>query len=234
MTTSQATSGHTQPAESVAGHLPAALVKPRLRGWLHQWAFAVSLVAGAALVATAAPGLPRLAAAVYAGSVSLLFGTSALYHRRTWSRRARAVMKRLDHSMILVLIAGTYTPLALLVLPPSTGRWLMWVVWTGAAVGVAARMLWLDAPSWAAIGPYLLVGWVALLALPQLLEYAGPTSFTLILAGGVTYTAGAVIYARHRPDPLPEVFGYHEVFHLLTIVAGVAFYVVNALAVQQA
>ena len=211
-------------------HLP---VKPRLRGHLHQWAFVVSLVAGLALVLLAPTGRSRFAATVYAASASLLFGTSALYHRRTWATRTRRLMQRLDHAMILVLIAGSYTPVAMLVLAPSTGRWMLWAVWGGAAVGVAMRLFW-SGPRWMALPPYLLVGCVALLALPQLLERGGVAPLVLLVGGGATYVVGAVIYATRRPDPRPAVFGYHELFHLLTLVAGAALYVVNAMAVSRA
>jgi hemolysin III len=206
-------------------------VKPRLRGFLHQWAFVVSLVSGSVLVALAPAGRPRLAASIYSLSVTLLFGTSALYHRRTWAPRPRSLMKRLDHAMILVLIAGSYTPIAMLLLPRSTGRWMLWTVWVGAALGVIVRMLWLRAPRWAALPPYLLVGAVALLALPPLLRHGGVAALVLMLSGGLIYVVGAVIYAIKRPDPRPAVFGYHELFHLLTLVAGAAMYIVNSMAV---
>jgi hemolysin III len=205
--------------------------KPRLRGHLHQWAFVASLLTGLALVVLAGPGAGRVAAAVYAVSVSVLFGTSALYHRRAWTPRARELMRRLDHAMILVLVAGSFTPVAMLVLPSSTGRWTLWLVWSVAGIGVAVRLLWLTAPRWAALPPYLLVGCVVLLALPQILEHGGVVPVLLMLSGGLTYVAGGVIYALRRPDPRPAVFGYHEVFHLLTLVAGVAVYVLNSIAV---
>lgn len=212
---------------------PQQRVKPRLRGRLHQWAFVVSLPAGLVLLVLAPGGRARLAAAVYAASASLLFGISALYHRRTWQPRARGWMRRLDHSMILVLIAGTYTPLTMLLLPRSTGQWMLKVAWLGAATGIAVRMLWLRAPRWAVLAPYLLVGCVALLAVPELLRFGGVAVLVLLLTGGAAYVVGAVIYAARRPDPQPAVFGYHELFHLLTVLAGIAFYIVNSFAVYR-
>lgn len=208
-------------------------MKPRLRGRLHHWAFVVSLPAGLVLLVLAPGGQARAAAAVYAVSVTLLFGTSALYHRRTWQPRARGWMKRLDHSMILVLIAGTYTPLTVLLLPRPTGTWLLQFAWAGAAAGIAVRMLWLRAPRPLVLAPYLLVGCAALLTLPELLHTGGVAVLVLLLAGGAAYLAGAAIYAARRPDPRPAVFGYHELFHLLTVIAGAAFYVVNSFAVYR-
>src|SRR5207245_2632506 len=158
---------------------------------------------------------------VYAISVSLLFGTSALYHRCAWSPRGRSVMKRLDHSMILVLVAGSYTPVAVLMLPATAMHWTLWIVWSGTAAGVLLRLVWLPIPRWASVPPYLIVASVALLALPQLLAARGVLPPVLMLTGGVVYLVGAVVLVRRRPDPRPSVFGYHEVFHLLTLVAGV-------------
>lgn len=142
-------------------------------------------------------------------------------------------MKRLDHSMILVLIAGTYTPLTVLLLPRPTGTWLLRLAWAGAAVGIAVRMLWLRAPRPLVLAPYLLVGCAALLILPELLRAGGVAVLVLLLAGGAVYLAGAAIYAARRPDPWPAVFGYHELFHLLTVIAGAAFYVVTSFAVYR-
>jgi hemolysin III len=210
------------------------LIKPRLRGHLHQWGFVVSIVTGTLLVALAPTGRARGAAVVYAASVTLLFGTSALYHRRNWSVRGRSFMKRLDHSMILVLVAGSYTPVVVLMLPSTAVRWTLWLIWAGTAAGVTLRLVWAGIPRWAAIPPYLVVTSVALLALPQLFAARGALPLGLMLGGGVVYLVGAVILAVRRPDPRPTVFGYHEVFHLLTLVAGVAVYVLNSIAVYGA
>ncbi|HEV2074745.1 MAG TPA: hemolysin III family protein [Thermoleophilaceae bacterium] len=207
--------------------------KPRLRGVSHQWAFLVSVVIGAALVLSAPGPRATVAAAIYAASVAGLFGTSALYHRIAWaSAAARRWMRRLDHSMIFLLIAGTYTPFALLSLDGAIATVILVAVWSGAAAGIVMKLLWIDAPTWIVALTYVLLGWVAVAAFPQLLERIGVTATALVAVGGLLYTVGAVVYARRRPDPVPAVFGYHEVFHALVIAAAalqfavVAFYVV--------
>ncbi|MGZ4617915.1 MAG: PAQR family membrane homeostasis protein TrhA [Frankiaceae bacterium] len=229
------------PGEHSYAFVPAAAgeialpgpVKPLLRGHLHQWALVVSVVTGGVLIGFAPTGRARAASAIYAAAVCLLYGTSALYHRKTWQTAARAAMKRLDHSMILVLIAGTYTPFALLLLRGTSGTAVLLVVWVGAAVGIGLRMVWITAPRWAVVPPYLVVGWVALFVMPQLLRAGGVVTVALLAVGGLLYTVGAIVYASKRPDPWPAVFGYHEVFHLLTIVAGVIFYVAVSLTVYR-
>ena len=216
-----------------AARRPLLPGKPRLRGVSHQWAFFVSVVLGAALVVSAPAGVPRLAAAVYATSVAALFGASALYHRITWaSVAARRWMRRLDHSMIFVLIAGSYTPFALLVLDGTIAAVILVAVWTGAAAGVVLRLLWIDAPKWLVAVTYVLLGWVAVAAFPDLLAELGVTATAMVVGGGILYTLGALVYALKRPDPAPAVFGYHEVFHALVILAAalqyavIAFYVI--------
>jgi hemolysin III len=200
-------------------------VKPRWRGVTHQWAFFVSLVTGAALVIVAPSGKATVAAAVYAVSVAGLFGVSALYHRINWvSDAARRWMRRLDHSMIFLLIAGTYTPFALLALEGPLAVAILVAVWAGALGGIAFKLLWISAPKWLVSTMYVLLGWVALAAMPQLVARLGTVATSLVAAGGVLYTAGAVIYASRRPDPVPAVFGYHEVFHLLVITAAALQY----------
>jgi hemolysin III len=210
----------------------AEIEKPRLRGVSHQWAFFVSVAIGAALVVAAPDGEPRLAAAVYATSVAALFGTSALYHRVTWvSLSARRWMRRLDHSMIFCLIAGTYTPFALLVLEGALATVILVVVWAGALAGVLMKLVWIDAPKALIAVSYLALGWVAVAAFPDMLDSLGVAATTLVAVGGLLYTLGALVYAFQRPDPAPTVFGYHEVFHALVIAAAaiqygvVAFYV---------
>jgi hemolysin III len=209
------------------------LVKPRLRGVSHQWAFYVSLALGAALVVAAPAGEPRLAAAIYALSVAALFGTSALYHRITWgSHAARRWMRRLDHSMIFFLIAGTYTPFALLVLHGELATVILVVVWAGALGGIFMKLVWIDAPKMLVAILYLALGWVAVAAFPTMLDELGITGTALVTVGGLLYTAGALVYAFQRPNPAPTVFGYHEVFHALVILAAalqyavIAFYVI--------
>jgi hemolysin III len=207
----------------------AALVKPRLRGVSHQWAFFVAVVLGTVLVLAAPAGQARLAAAIYAFSVAGLFGASALYHRINWtSLSARRWMRRLDHSMIFVLIAGTYTPFALLVLHGTLATVILIVIWTGAAAGIVLKLCWIDAPKWLIAVVYVALGWVAVAAFPDMLDRLGVTPTAMVAAGGVLYTLGAVVYARHRPDPVPQVFGYHEVFHALVIAAAALQYAVIA------
>jgi hemolysin III len=209
------------------------ITKPRLRGVWHQWAFFVSVAIGAALVVAAPSGQPRLAAAIYAVSVAALFGTSALYHRITWaSQAARRWMRRLDHSMIFFLIAGTYTPFALLVLDGDLATVILIVVWAGALAGVLMKLVWIDAPKALVALTYIMLGWVAVAAFPTMIERMGVAATTLVAVGGLLYTLGALVYAFQRPDPAPSVFGYHEVFHALVILAAalqyavIAFYVI--------
>jgi hemolysin III len=203
-------------------------VKPRLRGVSHEYAFYCSLVTGVLLIAFA-PGLGgRLMAAVYAASVSGLFGVSALYHRVSWSARARRHMRRLDHSMIFLLIAGTYTPVAVLALSGPVATGLLIAVWSGALGGILMKLAWIDAPKLLVALLYVALGWVSVIAVPQLASSAGLAAMALVVAGGLLYTLGALVYASQRPDPLPHVFGYHEIFHLLVIVAAALHYVAVA------
>jgi hemolysin III len=205
-----------------------AELKPRLRGWLHVYAAVVSVLAGAALVAVAGAlrgGSAGATTAIYAVTVTLLFGTSALYHRRNWTSRGRAVMKRLDHSMIFVFIAGTYTPIAALTLPRAEATVVLSVVWAGALSGVALQTAWPHAPRWLAVVCYVALGWVAVLVFPELLSQGGVAAFALIAAGGVIYTVGALVYGVKRPDPWPGTFGFHEVFHACTLLAALCHYV---------
>jgi hemolysin III len=201
--------------------VPEVRVKPRLRGVLHQYAFFVSLGSGTLLVVLAAGSRASVAAAVYAASVSALFGVSALYHRVTWTAPARRRMRRLDHAMIFLLIAGTYTPVGLLVLQGTLATVVLAVVWGGALAGIVLELAWTGAPRWLGGAVYLALGWVAIVAMPQLFTRLGVAGGLLIVAGGLVYSAGAAVYAMRRPDPVPAVFGYHEVFHVL-VIAGVA------------
>lgn len=205
------------------------MVKPRLRGVSHQYAFLVALAAGAALVVLARGGEARVVAGVYALSLSAMFGASALYHRIDWSPRPAAWLRRLDHSMIFVLVAGTYTPFAVLVLAPALGWTVLAVVWGGALVGIVISLLWIDAPRWLTALLYVALGWVSIVVMPQLWDRAGVLAVALMATGGLLYTAGAVVYARRRPDPAPRVFGYHEVFHVLVIAAAAVHFAAVAL-----
>jgi hemolysin III len=216
--------------------IPAAVAeRPRLRGWLHVWAFAASAVAGIALVSVAGTtrgGTVAAATSVYALTVSLLFGTSAVYHRVTWpTPTRRALMARVDHSMIFLFIAGTYTPFALLAMPARTGRTVLVVVWAGAVSGALLKTIWIAAPRWLTVPIYVALGWVALFVVPDLLGHGGVATLVLLFAGGVIYTAGGLVYALRRPDPAPRVFGYHEVFHLATVIAATCHMVAVWLAI---
>jgi len=211
-----------------------ALPRPRLRGVLHQIAFSASLVVGTLLIVGAEGASRHAAAAVFAGSVAFCFGISALYHRVTWTARVRLWMRRLDHAGVYLLIAGTYTPVCLLVLGGAWRLGVLVTVCTGACVGIAAKFVWVDAPKWLAVALGIALGWAAVVILPQLATRLNPAAVVLLGLGGIAYTAGAIIYARRRPDPVPAVFGYHELFHALTIVAvacqyaAIAFFIIRA------
>jgi hemolysin III len=185
-----------------------------------------------ALVVLAPDGRARVALGIYAATVAGLFGVSAVYHRVPWrSAAARAWMRRADHAMIFLLIAGTYTPFALLVLKGGTATAILVAVWAGALAGIVFKLVWIHAPKWLGASAYVALGWVAFAALPQLIEHAGVTATAVLGAGGLLYTIGAVVYALQRPDPIPAVFGYHEVFHALVIAAAaLQFAVVAAVA----
>lgn len=195
---------------------------------LHEIGFFVALPFVALLPLYAEGARERLAAAVFAASVVVMFGASALYHRPTWTPARRRWLRRLDHAGIYGLIAGSYTPFGLLVL---TGAWrvaVLAIVWTGAALSILLKLFWCDGPKWLAAVLGIALGWVGVVVYPQLMERLGVGPALLLLAGGLCYTAGAIVYARRKPDPVPGVFGYHEVFHALTIVAVACQYVVVA------
>ena len=200
---------------------------PRLRGWLHLGTFFGSLATGAVLIPLAAvQGAGHgFAVAVYCLTVSLLFGTSALYHRRSWSTRSWLIMKRLDHSMIFIFIAGSYTPFAVLALNPGSDVAILTTAWAGAVAGVLLKMLWPGAPRWLGVPIYIALGWVAVFVLPQVLANTGVTALVLLCVGGGLYTFGGIVYATRWPNPSPAVFGYHEVFHACTVVAAICHYI---------
>jgi hemolysin III len=203
--------------------------KPRLRGVSHQWAFFASLGAGAALILAASGSRAVIAMSIYAFSLSAMLGTSALYHRVTWTPDVRQWMRRLDHTMIFVFIAGTYTPFALLVMHGTLAEMVLIVVWATAAAGIVLNLVWISAPYWVTAVIYLSTGWVAIVTLPQLWDEIGPVGVGMIALGGALYSAGAVIYARRKPDPRPQVFGYHEIFHVLVIAAAATQYAAVAI-----
>jgi hemolysin III len=211
--------------------LVAAERRPKLRGVLHQYAFFVSLLLGAALVAGAEPGRERVAASVFAASVSVMLGISALYHRVIWPPGPRRWIRRLDHAAIFLLIAGTYTPFGLLALEGAWRVVVLSIVWSGALAAIALKVTWIDAPRWVAAVIAVTLGWVGIFAMPKIHERAGLAALILLAIGGVLYSAGAVIYARRRPDPAPNVFGYHEIFHALVVAAAGCQYAAVALFV---
>ncbi|MGI8331839.1 PAQR family membrane homeostasis protein TrhA [Actinomadura scrupuli] len=216
-----------------AGELAQA-VKPRLRGWLHAGTFPLALVAGTVLVALGPTLAARLSAAVYSLTSALLFGVSAAYHRGQWSPRVDGLLRRFDHANIYLIIAGTYTPFALLILRGDVRILVLAVVWTGAIAGVAFRVLWVHAPRWLYTALYLGLGWVATLFIPQFLRGTGVVVAVLVIMGGVLYSAGGLVYGLRRPDPSPRWFGFHEVFHALTVAAYVLQYIAVSFVVYRA
>lgn len=202
--------------------------KPRLRGWLHAATAPLALAAGIVLIAVAPSGPATVAAVIFTVTAVLLFSTSATYHLGRWRPAVDAVLRRMDHANIFLIIAGTYTPFALL-LPSDQGRQMLAIVWSGALIGVAFRVLWPSAPRWLYVPVYLALGWVAVFYLRGLLSGGGPAIVTLIIVGGVLYSVGALVYAAKRPNPLPRWFGFHEIFHAFTVAAFVAHYVAASL-----
>lgn len=209
----------------------AIAVKPRLRGLSHYYAFFISLAAGTVLVATAPRGIGTWTALVYALSISAMLGASSLLHRGSWTIEQARILTKLDHTCIYLLIAGTYTPISLIVLSGVIRVLVFSVVWLGAIVGIALEWLWYRPPRGWVTTNYIAVGWVALIALPQLWTSLGVAGFLLVFLGGMSYTVGAVIHAARRPDPWPEVFGYHELFHVFVLVALVLHFAAIAFVV---
>ena len=210
-------------------------MKPRLRGVFHQYAFYVALVAGIVLVALSDSLRELVATWIYAAALAAMFGVSALYHRIDWrSARTRTWMRRLDHSMILLLIAGTYTPFALLAFDGALADVILIVVWAGAAAGLVLNLAWVDAPTWVTAMVFVALGWVGIAAVPELFD-VGVAPAVLVFVGGGLYTLGALAYALKRPNPVPATFGYHEIFHLLVIgAAAVHFVAIAAFVLPQA
>jgi hemolysin III len=194
----------------------------------HQAAFSAALVVGTLLIVGARGGAREVAAAVFAGSVAACFGASALYHRVLWTPRMRLWMRRIDHAGVYLLIAGTYTPVCLLVLAGAWRIVVLAIVWAGAAAAIVLKFVWVAAPKWLAAAIGIALGWLGVVLLPQLVERLSPAGVTLLCVGGVVYTAGGIVYARKVPNPAPSVFGYHELFHALTVVAVACQYVAIA------
>jgi hemolysin III len=193
-------------------------VKPTWRGWIHAGTFPVAIVLGIILIVAADGTAAKVSSAVFVASSLLLFGTSALYHRLTWSDSARALMRRLDHANIFLLIAGSYTPITVLALPHDKSVLLLWIIWSSAALGIGFRVFWIGAPRWLYVPLYVLMGWAAFVFIVDFFA-ASAAMMTLILIGGLAYTVGAVVYGMKRPNPFPGKFGFHEIFHTLTLVA---------------
>lgn len=211
-------------------HAGVEEAKPSWRGWIHAGTFPLAIAAGVVLVALADGAAAKWSAAVFMASSLLLFGISALYHRVPWSPRVRAVFRRLDHSNIFLLIAGTYTPLAVNALAFPKSVILLSIIWGGALLGIAFRIFWLSAPRWLYVPLYVLLGWAAMLYIVDLVQF-NVAMMVLVLVGGVAYTIGAVFYALKRPNPVPGVFGFHELFHTCTVVAFLCHWTAILLAV---
>lgn len=206
------------PLLDAAARDAAVEIRPTWRGWIHAGVFPVAVAAGIVLIVVAQGGAAKWAAAVFMATSLLLFGNSALYHRFDWGPRVKVVLKRIDHANILLLIAGTYTPLAVLALPPDQGMLLLVLVWSGALLGILFRVFWIHAPRWLYVALYLLLGWAAVMYLVDLLN-ANAAMMVLVIVGGLLYTGGAVVYALKRPNPWPGRFGFHEIFHVCTVLA---------------
>jgi hemolysin III len=208
--------------------------KPKLRGWLHMGAFPAVVAAGLVLVALGPTPQARLAAVIYALTSALLFGVSGTYHRGRSSGPVVEVLRRVDHANIYLIIAGTYTPFAVLALEGTARAVVLSVIWAGALAGAVFRTIWLGAPRWLYTSLYIALGWVAVFVMPQFVSGAGVAATVLVIAGGALYSAGGVVYALRRPDPSPSWFGFHEVFHAFTLAAYIAQYVAVSLVVHQA
>ncbi|MGD8148892.1 PAQR family membrane homeostasis protein TrhA [Ornithinimicrobium sp. Y1694] len=223
-----------QDLASSAGELVDTVVeqvKPHLRGWLHLGMVPISVALSIVLIALSPTTTARVAALVFGATAILLFATSATYHRGRWSPQVARILKRLDHANIFLIIAGTYTPFAVLLLPPGQARTLLWVIWVGAVAGVIFRVFWVGAPRWLYTVVYIALGWVAVFYLVPFWRNGGPLIVSLIAAGGLLYTVGAIVYALKRPNPAPRWFGFHEIFHAFTVAAFSSHWVAALLTV---
>ncbi|HKE77056.1 MAG TPA: hemolysin III family protein [Acidimicrobiales bacterium] len=219
--------------DAAAARISPSPPKPRMRGMLHMLAFPVSLVTGLILVVFVADTpTERWGCLVFALATAELFGVSALYHRGHWSPRTHALLRRLDHSNIFLMIAGTYTPICLALLDGTARTVVLTVVWVGALAGIVFRVAWLSAPPWLYTPFYVALGWVAVSVLPALARNGGAGTVALIIAGGLAYSVGGLVYALKRPDPAPATFGYHEIFHTCTLIGFACHYAAVVLAVS--
>ncbi len=206
-------------------------VKPRLRGWIHLFTAPVALVAGI-ILAVVTPWPERLAVIIFAMTSVVLFTVSAIYHRGNWSPTVTAVLRRFDHANIFLLIAGTYTPLSAILLPPHSARMILAIVWSGALAGILLQVIWITAPRWLYVPIYVILGWVAVWFLPDFWTAGSPLLVWLVIAGGLAYTFGALAYGLKRPNPWPRYFGFHEIFHTGTVVGWLCHLIAVALAVH--
>lgn len=206
------------PLMDAAQHDAHVEIRPTWRGWIHAGTFPVAVAAGVVLICLAQGAPARWASAVFMASSLLLFGNSAVYHRFDWKPRTKLLLKRIDHANILLLIAGTYTPIGVLALPPEKGTLLLVLVWSGAVLGILFRVFWIGAPRWLYVALYLVLGWAAVMYLGDLFQ-ASAAMMVLVIVGGLLYTGGAVVYALKRPNPWPGHFGFHEIFHVCTVLA---------------
>ena len=204
---------------------------PRLRGWLHAGLFPLALAAGIVLICLAPTPGEAVACTVFAVTSWLLFGVSGIYHTVDWNPKVKAILRRFDHTNIFLIIAGTYTPISVTLLPRGTAELLLVLVWAGALIGIGFRMFWITAPRWAYVPCYIALGWAAVFFMPQLERSGGPAVVTLICAGGILYSIGAVFYAMKKPNFSPRWFGFHELFHSFTIAAFSCHYIAVAIAV---
>lgn len=220
------------PTQAVASATAAVVaVKPKLRGWFHAGAFPLAVAAGIVLIALAPTVATSVECAIFAVSSWLLFGVSGVYHRGTWGPKVHSVLRRLDHTNIFLIIAGTYTPLSLVLLPRHTAVLLLSLVWGGALIGIGMRVFWLGAPRWVYVPCYLALGWAAVFYLSGFLHVGGWSVVSLIIAGGLLYSGGAVVYALKRPNPSPKWFGFHEIFHVCTVAAFICHYIAISITV---
>jgi hemolysin III len=204
--------------DAAAVDAAAPELKPTWRGWIHAATFPIAIAAGIVLIVLAQGAPAKWASAVFMATSLLLFGNSALYHRFNWKPKTKATLKRIDHANILLLIAGTYTPIAVLALPPKQGALLLILVWSGALLGILFRVFWINAPRWLYVALYLLLGWAAVMYIVPLFQ-ANAAMMILVAVGGLLYTGGAIVYALKRPNPWPGHFGFHEIFHVCTVLA---------------